>query len=77
MKILGISILIFVCLILFSLGIDMLTGFDVPTSIKDTFNPFLVVEIKEVVLFFLFIIYMICIFALAIYRKKKQGTTKD
>lgn len=73
----GISILIFVCLILFSLGIDMLTGFDVPTSIMDTFNPFLVVEVEEVVLCLLFIIYMIFIFTLAIYRKKKQGTTKD
>ena len=55
----------------------MLTGFDVPTSIMDTFNPFLVVEVEEVVLCLLFIIYMIFIFTLAIYRKKKQGTTKD
>ena len=68
--------MLFVCLILFSLGIDMLTGFDVPTSIIDTFNPFLVVEIEEVVLFLLFIIYMIFIFTLAIYRKKKQEQQK-
>ena len=54
----------------------MLIGFDVPTSIIDTFNPFLVVEVEEVVLFFLFIIYIVCISTLAIYRnrKKKQGT---
>lgn len=79
MKVLGISILIFVCLILFSLGIDMLIGFDVPTSIIDTFNPFLVMEVEEVVLFFLFIIYIVSISTLAIYRnrKKKKGTTKD
>lgn len=69
--------MIFVCLILFSLGIDMLTGVDEPTSIIDTLNPFLVVEVEEVVLCLLFIIYMICMFTLAIYRKKKQGTTKD
>ena len=55
----------------------MLTGFDAPTSIIDTFNPFIVMEVEEVVLFLLFILYMIFIFSLAIYRKKKQGTTKD
>ena len=76
MKVLGISILIFVCLILFSLGVDILTGFDIPTSFVNTFSPFLVVEIAEVVLFFLFIIYMVCISILAIYRKKEARNNK-
>ena len=77
MKILGISILVLVFLTGFSLGMDILSGFDLYTSIKNNVNPFLVMEVPELVLFFLLIIYLVAVPARPFFQKKKKGTTKD
>jgi branched-subunit amino acid ABC-type transport system permease component len=77
MKILGISILLLVFLTGFSLGLDILSGLDLTTSIKNALNPFLVIEVAEFFLFFLLIIYLVVVPLRSFFRKKKQGTTKD
>lgn len=56
MRILGISILMLVLLSCFSIGMDRLLGFDLKTSIKNAVNPFLVMEVAEIIIFFLLII---------------------
>ncbi len=56
MKILGISILMLGLLSGFSIGMDILLGFDLKTSFKNTTNPFLVMEVTEIIIFYLLII---------------------
>lgn len=56
MKILGISILMLVLLSGFSVGMDTLLGFDLKTSFKNSINPFLVMEVAEIIIFYLVII---------------------
>ncbi|MCM3389874.1 hypothetical protein M3649_17280 [Ureibacillus chungkukjangi] len=56
MKILGISILMLGLLSGFSIGIDRLLGFDLKTSIRNAVNPFLVMEVAEIIIFYLLII---------------------
>ncbi|WP_404406882.1 hypothetical protein [Jeotgalibacillus malaysiensis] len=77
MKILGISIVILVFLIGFSLVMDILLGFDLYTSIHNNLNPFLVMEVPELVLFFFLIIYLLAASARRFFKKKKKGTDKD
>jgi len=52
-------------------------SFDLYTSIKNNVNPFLVMEVPELVLFFLLIIYLVAVPARPFFQKKKKGTTKD
>jgi hypothetical protein len=77
MKILGISMVVLVFLIGFSLVMDILIGFDLYTSINNNVNPFLVMEVPELVLFFLLIIYLVAAPARPFFKKKKKGTSKD
>lgn len=74
MKIIGISILMFVILTVFSLCMDILLGFDLNTSINNAIRPFLVMEVTEKVIFFLLIVLMIVGPVVIFYnrRKKKQ-----
>jgi hypothetical protein len=77
MKILGISILMLGLLVGIALGMDILLRFDVDTSLKHVFNPFLVMETPE---FFIFLVFLFALVAPPIrsfFRKKKQQTTKD
>ncbi|PFI58951.1 hypothetical protein CN918_37010 [Priestia megaterium] len=58
MKIIGISLLMMGCLLVFSLGIDMLQGFDVSQALYNAVSPFRVMEVAELfVLFFLLFLF--------------------
>ena len=77
MKILGITILVMGLLTGFSLSMDLLLGLDLYTSVNNALNPFLVMEVHELV-FFLFLV--ICLIAAPFrffFRKKKEGSSKD
>ncbi|MBK5484513.1 hypothetical protein JFV29_21975 [Peribacillus sp. TH16] len=70
MKIFGITILMLILLVAFSLGMDILLGFDLDNSIKHAFNPFLVKDPAELILFLVLLFLLLFSF---IYRKKKKG----
>lgn len=72
MKIIGISILIFVFLTVFSLCMDILLGFDLKTSINNAIRPFLVMEVTEIVIFFLLIVFMVVGPVRTFYNKRKK-----
>ncbi|MGG4330361.1 hypothetical protein ABEW33_27125 [Priestia megaterium] len=58
MKIIGISLLMLGCLMGFSLGIDMVQGFDVSQALYNAVSPFRVLEVAELfVLFFLLFLF--------------------
>ncbi|KRD93394.1 hypothetical protein ASE46_20545 [Bacillus sp. Root239] len=73
MKIIGISLLMMGCLMGFSLGIDILQGFDVSQALYNAVSPFRVMEVAELfVLFFLLFLF----FAESAYlfiKKKNQS----
>ncbi|WP_057913155.1 hypothetical protein [Peribacillus muralis] len=69
MKFFGITILLLVPLVLFSLGMDILLGFDLDNSVKHAFNPFLVKDRAELILFLILLVILVFSF---IYRKKKK-----
>ncbi|MCO0598154.1 hypothetical protein NGI46_11870 [Peribacillus butanolivorans] len=70
MKIFGITVLMLIPLVAFSLGMDILLGFDLDNSIKHAFNPFLVKDPTELILFLVLLFLLLFSF---IYRKKKKG----
>ncbi|WP_374989350.1 hypothetical protein Q5794_28400 (plasmid) [Priestia megaterium] len=76
MKIIGISLLMMGCLMGFSLGIDILQGFDVSQALYNAVSPFRVMELAELfVLFFLLFIF----FAESTYlfiKKRKRNQSK-
>jgi hypothetical protein len=60
MKIIGISLLMMGCLIGFSLGIDILQGFDASQALYNAVSPFRVMEVAELfVLFFLLFLFLL------------------
>ncbi|MED4256650.1 hypothetical protein P4689_29265 [Priestia megaterium] len=73
MKIMGISLLMMGCLMGFSLGIDILQGFDVSQALYNAVSPFRVMEVAELfVLFFLLFLF----FAESVYlfiKKRNQS----
>jgi branched-subunit amino acid ABC-type transport system permease component len=77
MKILGISILLLGLLAGFSLGIDILLGSDLKTSLKNALNPFRVMDPAELVIFILLLLFLVADPVRSFFRKKKQETTKD
>ncbi|MFB5089441.1 hypothetical protein PGC35_20010 [Psychrobacillus sp. PGGUH221] len=72
MKIIGISILMFIFLTVFSLCMDILLGFDLNTSINNAIRPFLVMEVTEIVIFFLLIVLMVVGPVRTSYNKRKK-----
>jgi hypothetical protein len=59
MKIMGISLLMFGCLMAFSLSLDILQGFDVSQALINAVSPFRVMELVELfVLFFLLFLFL-------------------
>ncbi|MFE3892601.1 hypothetical protein ACFX4Y_23435 [Priestia sp. YIM B13446] len=71
MKIIGISLLMMGCLMGFSLGIDMLQGFDVSQAFYNALSPFRVMELAE--LFVLFsLIFLFFVESLYLFMKKKN-----
>ncbi|MBT2601742.1 hypothetical protein J2Y73_003643 [Peribacillus frigoritolerans] len=69
MKIFGITVLILAPLVFISLGMDILMGFDLDNSIKHAFNPFLVKDPAEFILFLILLVFLLFSF---FYRKKKK-----
>lgn len=70
MKILGITILILVLLTSFSVGMDVLLGFDLKTSIKNAVNPFLVMEVAEIIIFCFLLMIWAFRLTRSFYKKK-------
>ncbi|MBK5443109.1 MULTISPECIES: hypothetical protein [Peribacillus] len=70
MKIFGITVLMLIPLVAFSLGMDILLGFDLDNSIKHAFNPFLVKDPAELILFLVLLFLLLFSF---FYRRKKKG----
>ena len=52
MKIIGISLLMLGCLMGFSLGIDIVQGFDVSQALYNAMSPFRVMEVAELFVLF-------------------------
>ncbi|MBT2648413.1 hypothetical protein J7E52_17215 [Bacillus sp. ISL-34] len=73
MKFFGITVLILIPLVIISLGMDILMGFDLDNSLKHAFNPFLVKDPAELILFLILLVFLLFSF---FYRKKKKGNTK-
>lgn len=69
MKIFGITVLILAPLLVISLGMDILMGFDLDNSIKHAFNPFLVKDPAEFTLFLILLVFLLFSF---FYRKKER-----
>ncbi|MCM3168473.1 hypothetical protein [Peribacillus frigoritolerans] len=69
MKFFGITLLLLIPLVVISLGMDILLGFDLDNSIKHAFNPFLVKDPSELILFFILLAFLVFSF---FYRKKKK-----
>ncbi|AZV63079.1 LPXTG cell wall anchor domain-containing protein [Peribacillus frigoritolerans] len=69
MKFFGITLLLLIPLVVISLGMDILLGFDLDNSIKHAFNPFLVKDPAELILFIILVVLLLFSF---IYRKKKK-----
>jgi len=74
MKILGISILMLVLLSGFSIVMDTFLGFDLNTSFNNSINPFLVMEVTEIIIFIMliFIIWAICSTHLFLKKRSKK-----
>ena len=71
MKILGIFILVLGLLVVISLGMDILLGFDLNTSLKNAFNPFLVMEVPEFIILLFFLYFLVAPPVRSFFRKKK------
>ncbi|MCY9140382.1 LPXTG cell wall anchor domain-containing protein [Peribacillus frigoritolerans] len=69
MKFFGITLLLLIPLVVISLGMDILLGFDLDNSLKHAFNPFLVKDPAELILFIILVVLLLFSF---IYRKKKK-----
>ncbi|MGE7879003.1 hypothetical protein [Peribacillus muralis] len=69
MKFFGITVLLLVPLVLLSLWMDILLGFDLDNSVKHAFNPFLVKDRAELILFVVLLIILLFSF---IYRRKEK-----
>ncbi|MEI2665712.1 hypothetical protein [Rossellomorea sp. LJF3] len=59
MKVMGITLLMMGCLMGFSLGLDILQGFDVSNALQNAVSPFRVMEVAELVVlsFLLFLFF--------------------
>ena len=72
LKIIGISLLIMAILLSFSLGLDILQGFEFHSVIQNTINPFRVMEWAELSVLIAFLFAFIIESFLFTYRKKKS-----
>ncbi|MFC3884486.1 hypothetical protein ACFOU2_13620 [Bacillus songklensis] len=77
MKIFGITILTMGLLMGFSLSMDILLGFDIITSLKNAFNPFLVMEAAEMCVLFFFIFLLVIESILLFFQKRKEEANKQ
>ncbi|MDE3837842.1 hypothetical protein C0966_00270 [Bacillus methanolicus] len=75
MKNIGIAILMMGLLMGLSLGIDILQGFDISTALRNAFNPFLLMEVIELFILFLFIFTLLIKPVLFFFQKRKEQTS--
>ena len=73
MKIIGISLLMMGCLMGFSLGIDILQGFDVSQALYNAVSPFRVMEVAELFVLFLLIFLFFAETAYLFIKKRNQS----
>ncbi|WP_010281230.1 hypothetical protein [Bacillus timonensis] len=71
MKIIGISLLIMVCLMGFSFGLDYLQGYDLNTTIRNAVSPFQVMDAAEVIVLFSFVLTIMGELFHYFYKKRK------
>lgn len=77
MKILGVSILIFVILTGFSVGVNSFLGLDFDKSITRTFDPFKVEDTIEFVLFWILILFFFATPLTTSNHNRKRGNKKN
>ncbi|WDL89778.1 hypothetical protein IUJ58_26330 (plasmid) [Priestia aryabhattai] len=72
MKIIGISLLMMGCLMGFSLGIDILQGFDISQALYNAISPFRVMEIAELFVLF-FLVFLFFTESVYLFIKQRKG----
>ncbi|OES46606.1 hypothetical protein BA724_00680 [Domibacillus iocasae] len=78
MKVLGISLMILLLLMAFSMGWDVfLSNVDFNTSLKNTTNPFLVMELAELAVFFLILLSVFVSPVRSFYQKRKKANEEN
>lgn len=73
MKFFGITLLLLIPLVVISLGMDILMGFDLDNSIKHAFNPFLVKDPAEFIIFLILLAFLVFSFFFRKKKKKNKG----
>ncbi|UXH46491.1 hypothetical protein N5C46_10740 [Rossellomorea vietnamensis] len=76
MKIMGITLLMMGCLMGFSLGLDILQGFDVSDAWQNAVSPFRVMEVAELFVLFILLFLFFGETAYEVIKKRKKGSTK-
>jgi hypothetical protein len=75
MKIIGIVVLMLGLLMGFSLGMDILLGFDLTTAVYNAFSPFRTMEGTELFVLFFFISLLVIEAFLAFFQERKEKTS--
>ncbi|SFL78910.1 hypothetical protein [Salibacterium qingdaonense] len=76
MKTAGITCLLFSTLLGFSLVIDIALGFNVNDAVRNTLNPFRVMDTGEMAVIGVFILVLAADLMMAFIRKRKEGAGK-
>ncbi|CAN7542653.1 hypothetical protein [Rossellomorea sp. LjRoot5] len=77
MKIMGITFLMMGCLMAFSLGLDILQGYDLSDAWQNAISPFRVLEVAELVVLFFLLFLFFGETAYNFFKKRKKGSTKQ
>jgi len=77
MKIIGVTLLIFISLIGLSFGIDLLMGFDMITSLRNSVSPLAVMEPVEYFIFLALIFLYLGKTTTLFFQGKKQKMKKQ
>ncbi|MGG4169135.1 hypothetical protein ABEW00_16965 [Rossellomorea vietnamensis] len=77
MKILGITLLMMGCLMAFSLGLDILQGFDISDAWSNAVSPFRVMEMAELVVLFFLLFLFFGETAYTLFKSRKKRSTKQ
>ncbi|MFD2706252.1 hypothetical protein [Salibacterium lacus] len=76
MKTAGITCLLFSTLIGVSLILDMAIGFNMKDAVRNTFNPFRVMDTVEIAVIGVFLLILAADLVMAFMRKRKEGEGK-
>ncbi|MFJ7744536.1 hypothetical protein [Peribacillus sp. NPDC097295] len=77
MKIIGVSILIFVILTVFSIGVNSLLGLDFEKSITRTFDPFKVEDTIEFAIFWILLLFFFATPLKNSIQNRKRGNKNN